>query len=844
MLLPSLRPKTDRPRLLHMLLPLLAATLLTLGMLQPPTACAEELPATDGPASTLVENAQVGLNGATLTTDGQIGKYRYFALPSPPRLVVDIYDVEPAFAEREFAMQGAFRQMRVGIYPDKTRFVFDAHRTVPEHTVVSTGQAIEILWSTDNSSANESLAIDNAVKKDPFGLPPEAAVDRRSAVAGRATATDQEATASGVSLDFTDIELADLIKTISELTGRNFVYDDTVKGRVTVITPERMSRDEAYQLFLTVLSVKGFTVIPSGKVHKIIREKDAKKTNLPLLADGRQPSGEQFVTRLVRLQHIDAETMANRVLAPLVPKTGHIVAYPPANTLIITDSAANIERLVKIIRRLDVPSSVDRLEVIALEFANAEEIAEICQTVLSQTGPRAAKAKNGKAAGQQATSLVLPYPRTNSLLVLASEEDLLTIRQLVARLDHKPSQERAHINVYYLENADAEKLAETLNHIVAGKRGVARNGRRQPGSTALSEDLSITPDKPTNALIINGSPEDYEQVREIIAQLDIKRKQVYVETLILELSMDATKELGASLQGAFKVGDGVVSISTNQGRGPASLSDFTAEEDGGLPSVLGRVIDGILLGGLFSPITVTGADGVDISIPAFSALIDLSKTSSDVNILSAPRLLTSDNEEAEIIVGANVPIITERLTDTGGGEGLAQSVTVERMDVALTLRFTPQITEGDLVRLNVFQEITGIAQTQIGEVEEIGPTLTKRLLRNTVLAEDGQTVVLGGLIRSDVQDKVWKVPLLGDIPVLGWLFKRTSKIESKINLLIFITPRIIKDRYDLAAVTRRSSRAMEAFRPEGAPPLIPAELLGNDLLYAPFEGNAPSASTR
>ncbi|MEZ4485461.1 MAG: type II secretion system secretin GspD [Syntrophotaleaceae bacterium] len=722
--------------------------------------------------------------------------------------------------------------MRVGIYPDKTRFVFDAPQAVPEHTVVSTGTAIEILWAADADSAAEPGHW-QCGPKDPFGLPPEAIEKQQSAPA---TAPN------GVSLDFTDIELADLIKTISKLTGRNFVYDDTVKGKVTIITPEGMSQDEAYQLFLTVLSVKGFTVIPSGKVHKIIRDKDAKETNLPLLTNGRLASGEQFVTRLIRLKHIDADTMADRVLAPLVPKTGNIVSYAPANTLIITDSAANIERLAKIIRRLDVPSSVDQLEVITLEFANAEEVATICQTVLSQTGPQASQGKNGKSADQGATSQVLPYPRSNSLLVMASEEDLQTVRQLVKRLDQKPTQDRSRINVYYLENADAEKLAETLTSIVASNKGVVRNGRSS-SAASLGEDLSITADKPTNALIVNGSPEDYEQIKEIIAQLDIKRKQVYVETLILELSMDATRKLGASLQGAFEVGGGAVSISTNQGIGPASLSGFAATDDSDLPSVLSQAIDGILIGGLFSPITVEGADGNLISIPAFSALIDLSKTDSDVNILSAPRLLTSDNEEAEIIVGANVPIITERLSDTGS-DGLAQSVSVERKDVALTLRFTPQITEGDLVRLNVYQEITGIASTQVGTVDNVGPTLSKRLLRNTVLAEDGQTVVLGGLIDSKVEESVTKVPLLGDIPILGHLFKHTSKIEEKTNLLVFITPRIIKNKDDLAAVTRRSSRAMEAFRPEGARPLIPVELLGDDLLYIPAELNDRTKTPR
>ncbi len=843
MLLPPLRPKNAGRRSLPGQNWLLAAMLLSLCLLQSPAGAAEEQERV-GPPATLVEAVQLAQHSATLTTNGQIDTFRYFDLPNPPRLVVDIYDTKPGFAEEEFVMQGPFLRLRVGSYPDKTRFVFDAASSVPEHTVVSTGQSIEILWSASGDPEVDPSAIDHAAQKDPFTLPEEAGEQQRTPSAPRSAVKD-----NGVSLDFTDIELADLIKTVSDLTGRNFVYDDTIKGKVTVITPERMSRDEAYQLFLTVLSIKGYTVIPSGKVHKIIRESTAKETNLPLLTNGSLVSGEQFITRMVRLQHINAEAMAERILVPLMPKTGNVVAYAPANTLIITDSAANIERLVKIIRHLDIPSSVDQLEVINLKFANAEEVAEISRTVLGQTGPQAAAPRNGKPVDSAITSQVLPYPRTNSLLVMANTEDLQTVRQLVARLDRQPLRERAHINVYYLENADAEKLAETLNAIIARRPGVARDARSPSASQGLSEDLSITADKPTNALIVNGNPEDFEQVRDIIAQLDIKRKQVYVETLILELSMEATKQLGAALQGAFKVGDGVVSISTNQGAGPASLSDFSATRnaDGSVassvPSLLGKAIDGILLGGLFSPISVEGADGELITVPAFSALIDLSKTDNDVNILSAPRLLTSDNEEAEIIVGSNVPIITERLTDTGGSTGLAQSVSVERKDVALTLRFTPQITEGDLVRLNVYQEITNIAQTSVGNVDQVGPTLTKRLLRNTVLAEDGQTVVLGGLISNNTQNSVSKVPLLGDIPILGHLFKHTSTSDSKTNLLVFITPRIIKDKNDLAAVTRRSSRAMEAFRPEGAPPLIPAELLGNDLLYAPFEGNESLPTT-
>ncbi len=805
------------------LLLLLLTAFLTGGMIA--DACNADAAQNDLTTATQIERVEVGPQSATINANGHIATYRYFALTEPERLVVDIYGAFPTFDDKELSLQGAFRRLRVGTYRDKTRFVLDATDTVPQHNLVAGNRSLEIRWSNLTAATGE-------VQRQP-----PASLGHSASEPTRPTATN------GVSLDFSDIELADLIKTISDLTGRNFVYDDTIKGKVSIMTPDQISTDEAYQLFLTVLSIKGFTVIPSGRVHKIVREATARETNLPLLTEDSQLSGEQFVTRLLRLEHISAELMAERILTPLMPRTGNVIAYAPANTLIITDSAANIERLLQIIRRLDLPSSVDQLEVLTLQYANAEEVAEICRTVLGQTARQAAARAARPGEGAPA-SQVIADPRTNSLLVVASLEDLRTIRQLVESLDRQRLQERAPINVYYLENADAEKLAETLNTIIARRPGAPRDPRSISLYQGLSENLSITADKPTNALIIHGTPEDFEQVREIIARLDIRRKQVYVETLILELSMEATKQLGTSLQGAFRTGSGVVSISSGQGIGPASLADFRPAEGGTLPTVLGKAIDGILLGGLFSPISVTGPDGNLITVPAFSALIDLSKTDSDVNILSAPRLLTSDNEEAEIIVGANVPIITQRLTDTGGGNSLAQSVSVERKDVALTLRFTPQITEGDLVRLNVYQEITNIVPeaSAVGDINQVGPTLTKRLLRNTVLAEDGQTVVLGGLISNNQQNSVSKVPLLGDIPVLGHLFKHTRTSESKTNLLVFITPRIIYNRDDLAAVTRRSSRAMEAFRPDGAPALIPAELLGNDLLYVPFEYHEPAPS--
>jgi general secretion pathway protein D len=657
-----------------------------------------------------------------------------------------------------------------------------------------------------------------------------------------------------VTLDFKEIELADLIQTVSELTGRNFIFDETVKGKVTIISPAQMSLEDAYQLFLTVLNVKGFTVVPSGKANKIVPIAAARESSLPIRPEG--AAGEQYATRLIPLQNLDATTLAGTILPPLMPKTGSVVAYPPANTLIITDTAANIERLSEIIRELDVPGALDRLEIIPLQFAAAEEVAPIANQILAQgTAPR-----RGLAAGQPAgkePSRIIAYPRTNALVVMTGAEDLATVRSLIERLDQKPARERSNINVYYLENADAETLAKTLNEILTGLR--ARTVRTpQPGQTAATEPVSIIADKPTNSLIINATPEDYETIRGIVRQLDIKRKQVFVEALILELSMDATKRLGASLQGAVEVGgDSLIfgtsnlNTATDNAGNPVGIGSLLPPSGSSVPSLLSQSINGILLGGLFNPITVTGPDGKQITIPALSALIDVAKTDTDVNILSAPRLLTSDNEEAEIVVGSNVPIITQRLTNAVGaatdtGTGLATSVAVERKDVALTLRFTPQVTEGDLVRLNVYQEITDIAQSNpnVGDPNQVGPTLTKRLLRNTVLAENGRTVVLGGLIGTNVQEIITKTPLLGDIPGLGWLFKRKSTTERKTNLLIFITPRIIKNAEDLAQVTRRSRESMDRFRAVEMRTTLPSgylETLQHEPLPAPpgEAGEAP-----
>ena len=618
-----------------------------------------------------------------------------------------------------------------------------------------------------------------------------------------------------ISLDIKDIELTELIKTISELTGKNFLFDEKVKGKVTIITPEVMTLDEIYQLFLTVLNVKGYALIPSGKVNKIVSVKNARQENLPLRYSSSGSATEQFITRLVRLDYLDVDTVAKSVLAPLMPATGNIIAYPKTNTLIMTESAATIERLVKILKQLDKPDLSGDLVAFQLKYADAKEVAAICIEVLAEKTVSTRNSKKGNVSvSAGTTSKVIPYSRTNSLIVLADHESLEKIKSLLPLLDRETEEEKSNINIYSLENADATTLAETLNQILTGIKAEIKTqakGATDSKTPLSSAPVTITADKPTNSLVINAQYADYNVIKKIIKGLDVKRKQVYVEALILEVSMAATKALGASLSGAVDLGSDSLAFGTsNLNTGAANLGSL-ADSGTGVPSLLSQTIDGILLGGLFNPITVTGLDGNLVTVPAISALIDLSEKNADVNILSAPRLLTSDNKEATIIVGSNVPIITERLTDTSS---LSQSVSVERKDVALTLRFTPQIIEDNLVKLDIFQEITDLASTSVGNVDQVGPTLTKRQIQNTVLAQSRRTVVLGGLIGTTSQATVSKVPLLGNLPGLGWLFKHTSVTEQKTNLLIFITPTIINNPEDLLAITAKNKVSAKQFIPD------------------------------
>jgi len=618
--------------------------------------------------------------------------------------------------------------------------------------------------------------------------------------------------ATEITLDFKDVELVDLISTISELTGKNFIYDEGVKGKVSIISPRPVSIDEAYKLFTTVLNVKGFTIVPSGKVNKIVPTRSAKEENLPI--SQRRGIGEQYVTRLIDLKNLDAQIVTDTILRPLIPKTSWVVSYEPTNTVIITDSAANIDRLAKLLDKLDNALEGESMEVVPLQYADATETADLVMQIMEGSTDQPTRTRRKtvmETTHKKVLGQVIAYERTNKLMLVGDQEFIAAAKAIIPKIDEKGDLTRAGVHVYYLENAQAEELAKTLNEILSGATQDPKAPRTAVTAGKQFGDVSVTADKPTNSLIVNASTEDYNGIKDLIAQLDIRRKQVYVEALILELGMDKLLELGASLQGAVELnGDSVAFGTSNLNRGNVGLGSLSPGTAGSsTPSLLTQAVSGILLGGMFNPITTIGADGTKITIPALSALIQLSKYDNNINVLSAPRLLTSDNEEAEIVVGANVPIITSKTKDTAG----QQVNSVERKDVALTLRFTPQINEGNLVRLKIYQEISDVApaSANIGDPNEVGPSFTTRKLSNSIIAQDGKTVVLGGMFQTNRNETEYKVPLLGDIPLLGALFRSTSKDEKKTSLLIFITPKVIHSSEDLEQVTKQNQTDVQIF---------------------------------
>jgi len=629
-----------------------------------------------------------------------------------------------------------------------------------------------------------------------------------------------------VQLDFKDVELAVVIETIARITGKNFIYDDRVRGRVTIVSPSEVTVDQAYAVFESVLKIKGFTAVPGpGGVQKIVPIRDAKESSIDTIKDDRPSKNrDSFVTRLVPLLYIDAEAITNTI-KPLVSKDASIVAYAPTNTIIITDTESNIRRLMTILDAIDVETYKEELAVLKVKHADAatlgDQISEIYGAEVSSSTPspgmRTARSRRAgrtvptptqTATPSQPGIRIITDERTNSLLVLAARSALQEIRELVRQLDI-PLSGAGRIQVYYLKNADAEELATTLNGMLSGQptggttgpgRSGAAPGTAGPQSlrstvTELAEGITVNPDPATNSLVIQASKEAYEALTRVIEKLDIPRPQVLVEAMILEVDVTDGVDLGVEWTINAINGDQQFYFSTASAAAGGSA--------GQIAGVITRKFD-------VGDDGVTPTDPENASGTNFDAVLRAAAKDTNLNLVSAPHILTSDNEEAEIRIGNNIPIITQRVQSaTGNTAGLGTSVNVERQDIGVTLRVTPQISEGDSLRMKIFQELTDInenLQSGVGNAQEVGVALSSRKVENTVVVKDSETVVVGGLISDRWTDAERKVPFFGDIPGLGWAFKSTSKELRKINLIVFLTPHIVRnsDEMELESIRRRS----------------------------------------
>lgn len=604
-----------------------------------------------------------------------------------------------------------------------------------------------------------------------------------------------------VSFNFVEVDIPVVVKFISEVTGKNFIFDEKVKGAVTIIAPSKLSVDEAFSLFTSVLELKGFTIISSGKVYKIVPVSQAKQSGTELLKEENATVNDTYITRLIQLKSISSSKAMN-FLQPLISKDGHISSFGPGNMMLIVDSSANIEKLLKILESID-KSDMEEPELVTLKYANAEEVVKILNESLVQSSkaqPLAGRPLRGEAIStvsvDETKASVFADTRLNAVVLIADKQEKESMKRMIAILDIPLPEATGKINVYFLEYADATELSKVLEGMISGISSQAKTGQIMQSAQSARSPIEagriiISPDKATNSLIIVASPPDYQSLMQVIKQLDRKRKQVYVEAMIVEASIDNLKELGAKWR-----------ITAEKNDEPIFIGGFGTMDNSALQNVING-LSGMTMGGMGNflkvPITTIGSDGKattsTLSVPGFSALFSLNEFKGSVNVLSSPQILTSDNKEAEIVVGENVPFISKRERDVTSTSTVLNSI--ERKDVGITLRLTPQITEGDYVKLDIYQEISSLKHDSDTILINIGPSTTKRSTKTSVVVRDSQTVVIGGLMEEREDVSVNKIPILGDIPVLGWLFKNKSRQKTKTNLLVFLTPHIVKEAEQL-----------------------------------------------
>ena len=588
--------------------------------------------------------------------------------------------------------------------------------------------------------------------------------------------------------NYRDADIRQIIEAVGEVTGRNFIVDPRVTARVTMLSSTPMSPDAFYEAFLSILQVNGYVAMTTGNIIKIVPDAMSRQYSGLLSTDG--AAADDIVTQVVQVQNVGAAQLVP-ILRPLIPQYGHLAAHPGSNMLIISDRASNVDRMLRIIRRIDQAND-DEIEVVRLEHASAAEVVRVL-TALTQT-PR--------ADGAPVSTSLVSDARTNSVLVGGDKTERLRLRALIAHLD-TPLEDGGDTQVRYLQYADAEELSTKLQQHFAQQA----SAEGAAPSAASSQDVSVWADTQTNALVINAPPKMMRSLMSIVDKLDIKRAQVLVEAIIVEVIADRAAELGVTwavddgssnnpvaLTNFPSAGPGVVQLGAALGAGEGAVTDPTGLIGEGITVGVGRLSD----------------NGV-----SFAAILTALQGDADTNIISTPTLVTTDNEEASLNVGQEVPFVTGSFSNTGGTVGAVNPFqTIQREQVGVKLSITPQINEGgDSLLLKISQEISNIASSAAGAVDLI---TNERIIETTVIVEDGETLVLGGLLEDTLRESEQKVPILGSIPVLGALFRVQRSEAVKTNLMVFIRPKILRDtaqsRFETNTKYNQISEALEGGR--------------------------------
>jgi general secretion pathway protein D len=655
-----------------------------------------------------------------------------------------------------------------------------------------------------------------------------------------------------ITFNLEDAELTDLVRLISSITGKAFIIPNKARQiKATVFAPEKVTAAEAYRAFLSILELNGMAVVPSGRYLKIVESQGVELKTIPLLINENVPPEDRFMTHLHRAEYINAEDLAGLLMRFKSPE-GNVTAYPPTNTVIMTDTGNNIRRQLRIAQAVDVERGGDQLWIEPIHHANVTEmstrLAEIFPVEKVKPGqpPPPAAGRPGNAASPNSNFRVtnlLPDERTNSLIIMATEAAYLRILGLIAQLD-VPLDGEGGIHVHYLQHGDAEEIAKTLSTLVGASSNRAAKNQTTTAGTVFEGQIAVTAHKQTNSLVITSSLHDYGALKKVIDRLDSERRQVFIEAVVVNLDVSKKRTVGLSYftgvpdvptSGSlgfvgYQAGSALAGTALS---GSSSVAGGAAALIGGLTAAGGAdALSGLALGVQGSTVQVAG-----LSLPSFGVALAAIANNGDSDVLATPHLLALNNEEAEINIGQNVPTqasvpglgglgaLGAGLGGLGGATGAAGlgglgalgglgggfgAGTVPRENVGTRIRITPHINESDEIRLDIDEEISDlgapVANSNVGAVQ-----INKRTAKTKLVVRDQQTVVIGGLMRDTVTNSQTKIPLLGDLPLIGALFRKTVTEKSKQNLLLFLTPYIVRTQSDLRSIYERKMRERQEF---------------------------------